>query len=125
MTTNLKQVILAQFDKCPNKECQSKKTLMKELVAEEAKAGRLLDKNTIPCLQILTAAAISPMNPPLIGSLIATGTALLDVCLDCGTVYAPLIVKSKVPYRDPVMPGMPAFDTPHLPPGKYGNPRVG
>jgi len=116
-----KQEVLAEFDKCP--VCGSENRLMKKLLDDEILAGRRdKDEQGQACLQMLTASVMDPLKPPIIGALIPAGTAVIDVCLQCGTIYAPIVVKSYVRNQPPPMPGMQGGIPPERIPG-FGNPR--
>lgn len=97
------QQVLASFDKCP--VCGSERRLMGELVKEQKEKGKM-PEDTQACLQLLSAAAFSPMSAAttLIGEKVPTGTAILDACLDCGTVYAVQLLRGEVRLQIQQMP---------------------
>ncbi len=101
--------ILGTFDKC--RVCGSKRRLMDELVKEQAEEGEIPD-NTNPCLQMISAVAANPVTlaTALIGATFPTGVAIVDACLDCGTLYAVSLLKGSMK-TTAQMPqqGMPGF----------------
>ena len=90
-----RQIVLARFDKCPN--CGSERRLMKELVEEMQAIGKT-PKVTRPCLQLLSSVAANPaaLAKTLVGAKIATGSAILDACMDCGTIYAVELLRGEI-----------------------------
>lgn len=135
--TQPKAEVLAEFDKCPVCSLREElaeilgkpelklgsgdNRLMRKLLDDEVKAGRRdKDEQGQACLQMLSASVMDPSKPPLFGAFIPTGTAPIDVCLDCGTVFAPIIVKDHIQLRPPQMPGMQDAPSGRIP--GFGNP---
>lgn len=106
-----KEQLLAEFDKCP--VCGSKKRLMEELVNEEKEKNKLGAEVT-PCLLKMSSIATTPKSQVLVGQTVSVGTAVTDVCLDCGTIYATKIYRGEALLQaQPMRGGMP-------PPGMMG-----
>jgi len=110
-----KQIVLARFTVCPNKDCKSERSLMRTLVKKEVKAGRMEEGEVEAGWFMTSAAAFNPTKPPLIGSVVQVGTGVIDICLDCGTVYALVVAKSEQTITPAPMPGMQSFQPPHIP----------
>ena len=94
--TNNKQQIIAEFEKCPN--CGSTRRLAEEVAVEQREKG-MMGKGLKYGLHQLGGPILDPrrVNKMLVGTKIPTVTALLDVCLDCGTIYAVRLERGEVP----------------------------
>lgn len=108
MTTN-KQRIIAEFDSCPH--CGSTRRLAGEVAQEQVEKGQM-DKGLKYGLHQLGGPILDPrkVNQMLVGTKVPTVSALLDVCLDCGTIYAVRLEKGEVPLKAVVAkppPGQP------------------
>lgn len=102
-------VVVGEFPEC--KVCGSTETLMGSLVAKARKEKKIseTDGEGKPkgqaALLMPTAIAIDPTRPPLIGSYVPKGTAILDMCLGCGTIRGVIATTSMVQLTAPAMPG--------------------
>ena len=56
-------------------------------------------------LVMAQALAMDPSKPPLFGALVPQGTAILDVCTDCGVVFARIAMTSLVKLTPDPIPG--------------------
>ena len=93
------------FD-CPN--CGSKRRII-EIIGNEEKAKGRIGQDVSTCLMPLRNAVIDPRKPPLFTFPVIA--VRLDVCADCGTVYASFINReqgSMVPGKPPkgILPGL-------------------
>ena len=105
--TNNKQQIIAEFDCCP--QCGSTRRLAEE-VAEEQREKGMMGKGLKYGLHQLGGPILDPrrVNKMLVGTKVPTATALLDVCLDCGNVYAVRLERGEVPLKGIIaQPGQP------------------
>lgn len=84
-TPKPKEELLGEFNVCP--ACKGTNFLMDKLV-KEAKAEGRTPEDTVACLLLMSAHAVSQKHNPLIGSLIPTGIAITDTCLDCGAIFS-------------------------------------
>lgn len=95
---NNKQQIVAEFDKCPN--CGSTRRFAGE-VAEEQKEKGAVGEGLKFGLQQVGGPIMDPrkISQTLVGAKVPVVTALLDVCMDCGTIYAVRLERGEVPLR--------------------------
>jgi hypothetical protein len=95
---NDKQRIIAEFDKCPN--CGSTKRYA-ESVADEQREKGLIGEGLKFGIYQVGGPIFDPrkVNKMLVGSKVPVILALLDVCLDCGALYAVRLERSEVPLR--------------------------
>lgn len=77
--------LLGEYNVCPG--CGGTNFLMEKLVREAIEAGKT-PENTEPCLLLMSAHAVSQQSNPLVGSLVSTGMAITDTCLDCGAIFS-------------------------------------
>lgn len=117
---NDKQQIIAEFDKCP--VCGSTRRFAEE-VAQEQKEKGLMGEGLKFGIYQMAGPILDPskVNQMLVGTKIPTISALVDVCLDCGTIYAVRLERGEVPLRAVVAqppPGQPppGFIPPGIPP---------
>jgi hypothetical protein len=113
--TNNKQRIIAEFDKCP--VCGSTRRWADEVAKEQIEKG-VMDKGLKYGIYQMGGPILDPrkVNQMLVGTKVPTVSALLDVCMDCGTIYAVRLERGEVPLRMVVAqppPGQPPF----MPPG--------
>lgn len=90
--TQPKEELLGEFNVCP--ACKGTNFLMDKLVKEAVAAGKT-PEDTQPCLLLMSAYAFSRQSTPLIGSLIPTGIAITDTCLDCGVVFSRKTIRTE------------------------------
>jgi len=91
-TPKPKEELLGEFNECP--VCKGTNFLMNKLVKEAIAEGKTTE-DTSPCLLLMSAHAVSQKHIPLIGSLIPTGVAITDTCLDCGVVFSRKILRTE------------------------------
>jgi len=113
--TNNKQRIIAEFDKCP--VCGSTRRFAVS-VAEEQREKGLMGEGLKYGIYQMAGPILDPrkVNQMLVGTKVPTVSVLLDVCMDCGTIYAVRLERGEVPLRMVVAqppPGQPPF----MPPG--------
>ena len=96
--SNGEEQIIAEFDKCP--VCGSSKRFA-EMVAEEQREKGLLGEGLKYGIYQVGGPILDPgkVGQMLVGAMVPAITALLDVCLDCGTVYAVRLERSEVSLR--------------------------
>jgi len=89
-----KEELLGEFNVCPG--CKGSNFLMDKLVREAIEAGRT-PEDTEPCLLLMSAAAIGQrqQHTLLVGSLVPTGVAITDTCLDCGAIFSRKTLKTE------------------------------
>lgn len=117
--TNNKQQIIAEFDKCPN--CGSTSRLAGSVAEEQTEKG-LMDKGLKYGIYEVGGPVLDPrkVNQMLVGTKVPTVTALLDVCLGCGTIYAVRLQRGEVSLKAMVAQPPPG---PGQPPG-FGPPQM-
>jgi len=109
----IQQEVVGEFPECP--VCHSTETLMGSLVAKQRKERGIKDTDAEgnpkghAALLLPTAIAVDPLKPPLIGSYVPKGTAILDMCLGCGLIRGVVAQTSMVQLAPPPMPGMQSF----------------
>jgi len=85
--TNNKQRIIAEFDKCPN--CGGTRRLAGEVDEEQIEKGAM-EPGLKYGLQQVGGPILDPRKASqiLVGTRVPAVFVLLDVCMDCGTLYA-------------------------------------
>jgi len=113
--TNNKQRIIAEFDKCP--ACGSTRRWADEVAKEQIEKG-VMDAGLKYGIYQVGGPILDPRrtNKMLVGSKVPVILALLDVCLDCGALYAVRLERGEVPLRAVVAQPPPGF----IPPGAMG-----
>lgn len=114
---NNKQRIIAEFDKCPN--CGSTRRLAGEVAEEQVEKG-LMGQDLKYGLYQMAGPILDPrqVNKMLVGTKVPTVSALVDQCLDCGTIYAVRSERGEVPLKTVVAAPPPGqFPPGFMPPG--------
>lgn len=97
MNSNNQQIV-AEFDRCP--ACGSTRRLAGSVAEEQIEKGQM-GTGWKYGLYRMGGPILDPkkVNQLLVGTRIPTVTALLDVCLDCGTVYAVRLERDETSLR--------------------------
>lgn len=90
--------LVAEFDKCP--VCGYEGGLMRMLVDEEMEKGTV-DKDTVPCLMLMSSIAVGPNAKVLIGQMANVGTAVTEACPGCGIIRATKLFRGKAALQMP------------------------
>ena len=96
--SNGEEQIIAEFDKCP--VCGGSRRFAESVAKEQREKGLIGEGLKYGIYEmggpILDPSKVSQM---LVGTMIPTVAALIDVCLDCGTIYAVRLERGEVPLR--------------------------
>lgn len=84
--------VLAEFEKCPT--CGSKKWLLKTLAQEAIDAGSVPADFKPQPMVMMTQPMRNPTKPPIFGFRYPNAVVCLDVCLECGAVFAAKVLKA-------------------------------
>lgn len=114
--TNNKQQIIAEYDKCP--VCGSTRRFAEEVAQEQREKGLMGEGLKFGIYQ-MAGPILDPskVNQMLVGTKIPTVSALVDVCLDCGCLYAVRLERGEVPLRAVVAQPSPGQPPGFMPPG--------
>lgn len=94
MTDN-KQQIIAEFDKCPN--CGSTRRFAESVAAEQREKGMLGEGLKFGIYQMSGPILdLRKKNKMLVETKIPNISSLVDVCLDCGNIYAVRLERGEV-----------------------------
>jgi len=115
--TNNKQRIIAEFDKCP--VCGSTRRFAGSVADEQIEKG-VMGKGLKYVIFQMGGPILDPrkVTQMLVGTKVPTVSALPDVCLDCGAIYAVRLERGEVPLRVVVAQPPPGQQPPGtIPPG--------
>ena len=100
------QQIIAEFDKCPG--CGSTNRLAGS-VADEQKAKGLLGEDWKLGIYQMGGVIVDPnkVNQMLVGTKVPVVSALVDVCMDCGMIFAVRLVRGEKSLQAVQMPPLP------------------
>ena len=108
--------VIAEFSACPH--CGSKRRFVNSIADEQRQKGLFGDD--VVGVFGTSGALLDPkkMSKMVIGTKIPAFDATLDICIDCGTVYAVRLIRSEAMLQ--VQMGKSKFQ---MPPG-FGNPSM-
>ena len=88
--------IIAEFDRCP--VCGGSRRFAESVANEQREKGLIGEGLKYGIYEmggpILDPSKVSQM---LVGTMVPTVTALIDVCLDCGAIYAVRLERGEIP----------------------------
>jgi len=112
--TNNKQQIIAEFDKCPH--CGSTRKFAEEVADEQREKGLMGKGLKVGIFQMAGPVADpSKISQMLVGTKVPIISALLDVCMDCGTLYAVRLERGEASLS--AIMAQPRGQPPFMPPG--------
>lgn len=116
---NDKLQVIAEFDKCPGmkdgKPCGSTRRFAGE-VAEEQREKGLMGKGLKVGIFQMSGPIADPrkVNQMLVGTKVPIISALLDICMECGTLYAVRLERGDAPLS--AIMAQPRGQPPFMPP---------
>jgi len=97
--------VVAEFAHCPNPNCGSTRRFAEEVAKEQREKGAMGEGLKYGLYQI-GGPILDPrkVNQMLVETMVPETFALLDVCMDCGCVYAIRLERQERPLGDIIQP---------------------